>query len=245
MDFSKTPNQVKQAIFTLVAISLPVESVQINWSYELFTHLAKVLGLPENYAAGYALMVSTSHATHLEDMKDNDSAVVAYKQILLNNEINICDLYIYLLMLMVIVKQCDSRGRTALRTLSTLLGISPTDVVCIEHTFTNLLAVSQKELSHNFKKKDDRRSNMLRYAKIGAVGLGAGAALALTGGLAAPAIAGALLVMGAGSAVTALVSMGTMAALFGGTGAGLAGSKLYRPYYLVLSQESEISVVVG
>lgn len=43
-----------------------------------------------------------------------------------------------------------------------------------------------------------------RYAKIGAVSLGAGAVLAVTGGLAAPALAGALLVMGGTSAAAAV-----------------------------------------
>ena len=46
------------------------------------------------------------------------------------------------------------------------------------------------------KPEKSSSSQMLRYAKIGAVGLGVGAVLAVTGGLAAPGIAGALFLMG-------------------------------------------------
>jgi hypothetical protein len=46
------------------------------------------------------------------------------------------------------------------------------------------------------QKEKSQTSKMIRFAKIGAVGLGVGAVLAVTGGLAAPAICGALLVMG-------------------------------------------------
>lgn len=122
--------------------------------------------------------------------------------------------------------------------------------------------------SDSKQKEKSQTSQMIRFAKIGAVGLGVGAVLAVTGGLAAPAICGALLIMGTTGAGSysyslatigatknitvcrtfyiymfviisslevvspcssgAMISVSTMATLFGTAGAGLAGYKMMK-----------------
>ena len=69
------------------------------------------------------------------------------------------------------------------------------------------------------KKSTDKpvQSKTMRYLKIGTAAVFTGAVLAVTGGLAAPAIAVALTAMG-GAAVAASISTAAMAVIFGTAG---------------------------
>jgi hypothetical protein len=123
------------------------------------------------------------------------------------------------------------------------LQLSPTDLVLLEHAFAVSLFARCQKNSENLdgngngnssdpseseadkavrvqqEKNQRRNKKLLRYAKIGAASLGAGAILAVTGGLAAPALAGALVLMGT-TTIAATVSLSTMAAVFGSVGGG-------------------------
>lgn len=67
-------------------------------------------------------------------------------------------------------------------------------------TSSNLFGPNFMNPGSSPAEKGRKSSSIVRYAKIGAVGLGVGAVLAVTGGMAAPAIAGAMLLMGTTSA---------------------------------------------
>lgn len=69
-----------------------------------------------------------------------------------------------------------------------------------------------------------------RYAKIGGAAIAGGTILALTGGLAAPAIAVGLSAIGTGatSLAATFATSTTIGALFGASGAGLVGYKMKR-----------------
>jgi hypothetical protein len=73
------------------------------------------------------------------------------------------------------------------------------------------------------------RKNLVRAAKIGGVGVAAGALLAVTGGMAAPGIAAGLAALGVGgTALTIVASPPALIALFGVGGGGLSAYKMKR-----------------
>lgn len=140
-------------------------------------------------------------------------------------EIRCAKLYVQILVCVVLLNKYDGRGRVLLRNLYGLLALSPARYVWIESSLCQFLLEKESALQHSKTKG----SSKYRYAKIGAVALGAGAVLAVTGGLAAPAIAGALLLMGSSTAAAATITgSSVMMVLFGGAGAGLAGYKMTR-----------------
>lgn len=128
----------------------------------------------------------------------------------------------------------DARGRQTVRNLTYLLGCSATDLILCE----NVLAHSLSELLSASKGGKGKKgaaqstgSKVARYAKIGVASVGVGALLAITGGLAAPAIAAAAVVaFGSGGAAVAgaLATVTILGTVFGATGAGLAGYKMSR-----------------
>ncbi|KAJ6739969.1 TRANSMEMBRANE AND COILED-COIL DOMAIN-CONTAINING PROTEIN 4 TMCO4 [Salix purpurea] len=141
----------------------------------------------------------------------------------------------------------DARHRVALRLLATWLDIKWTKMEAIELMVAcSAMAVAKEEAS-----KEETKSPKNKWAKwkrggiIGAAAITGGTLLAITGGLAAPAIAagfGALAptlgtiipVIGASGFAAAATAAGTVAgsvavaASFGAAGAGLVGSKMAR-----------------
>lgn len=141
----------------------------------------------------------------------------------------------------------DARHRVALRLLATWLDIKWTKMEAIELMVAcSAMAVAKEEAS-----KEETKSPKSKWAKwkrggiIGAAAITGGTLLAITGGLAAPAIAagfGALAptlgtiipVIGASGFAAAASAAGTVAgsvavaASFGAAGAGLAGTKMAR-----------------
>lgn len=77
------------------------------------------------------------------------------------------------------------------------------------------------------KKSKDRRKGVIRGLKIGGAAAAAGGLLAITGGLAAPALAVGLTHIGLGAAAT-FTTTASVAAFLGAGGAGLTGYKMSR-----------------
>ena len=138
----------------------------------------------------------------------------------------LCDLRmkiaIEVLLFLVINNFYDGRGRVIIRNLTKLLKCSAVDLVLLEnilaHTLIQQLAGGTGSgtggIGEDIEAVEDnedagakKKKKALRYMKIGAVSLGAGAILAVTGGLAAPALAAAaVVVFGAGGAAAASVA---------------------------------------
>ncbi|MED6174291.1 hypothetical protein PIB30_067790 [Stylosanthes scabra] len=145
-------------------------------------------------------------------------------------------------------KGYDARHRVTLRLLATWLDIKWTKMEAIE---TMVSSAAMAMIKEQESKKEETQLNESKWAKwkrrgiIGAAAVTGGTLLAVTGGLAAPAIAaglGALAptlgtlipVIGASGFAAAFSAAGTVAgsvavaASFGAAGAGLTGSKMAR-----------------
>lgn len=145
-------------------------------------------------------------------------------------------------------KGYDARQRVAIRLLATWLDVKWNKVAAMEILVAYAAMAAQQDTGEN---KDEKEKEVKSWAKwkrgglIGAAAVTGGALLALTGGLAAPAIAAGLSalaptlgtivpVIGSTGFAAAAAAAGTtvgsvaVAASFGAAGAGLTGSKMAR-----------------
>nr|XP_027193327.1 transmembrane and coiled-coil domain-containing protein 4-like isoform X2 [Cicer arietinum] len=145
-------------------------------------------------------------------------------------------------------KGYDARHRVALQLLATWLDIKWTKMEAIEMIVASSAMAILKEQESNAEETQSKESSWAKWKRggiIGAAALTGGTLMAITGGLAAPAIAaglGALAptlgtlipVIGASGFAAAASAAGTVvgsvavAASFGAAGAGLTGSKMAR-----------------
>ena len=203
---------------------------------EMLRNLVKELELAEEIMEAYLPMISSQEHSNLTIGQQNAmtepfrlglAGLTYYQQLDL-----ICRLMVYF------TSKTLNTGftRSLLRQMCFNCGINRLDFITMERLFCSYIYAYLNSLSNSSKaanandaltEEQKRNKRYKRYLKIGAASVGAGALLAVTGGLAAPAIAGALVVMGT-STLAATVSVTTMAALFGGAGAGLTGYKMMK-----------------
>ncbi|KAL4372959.1 hypothetical protein HN51_006949 [Arachis hypogaea] len=142
----------------------------------------------------------------------------------------------------------DARQRVALRLLTTWLDIQWKKMEAIETIVASSAMALIKEQESNKEESQSKESKWAKWKRggiIGAAAITGGALMAITGGLAAPAIAAGLGAMaptlgtlipiiGAGGFAAAASAAGTVAgsvavaASFGAAGAGLTGTKMAR-----------------
>lgn len=194
-----------------------------TWSYDLLKLLASELGVEESYIDAYLPMVLKTEYFVQEWNEKMDLVQPFLVNLAHFDKVKI---YVQLLMFLIVNRYYDSRGRVLIRNLRYCFGLTTEQYIAMEVHLSKSLLDYQNALSHKADGKD-KKSKYMRYAKIGVAAVGAGAVLALTGGLAAPAIAGAMLVMGS-SAGAAAASVTVMATVFGSAGAGLTGYKMMK-----------------
>eukprot|EP01038_Epipyxis_sp_PR26KG_P014831 gene14831-19925_t len=237
----------KTSLFFLITICLPVDQQTlydsrdsstifstddslsklkpISWSRELLLLFAEEFQIPSDFVDAYSPNIRTNYSPLANGRSSlREESTIPFLSKLKN--IDLKALLIQILVFLVVKNKYDGKGRVLIRNLRILFRLQAEDLINSEVVVCEALVDYYNGISHEMKNRD-ARSKMIRYAKIGLVGVGAGALLAVSGGLAAPAIAGALVVMGTTSAAS-LVSVGTMAALFGTAGAGLAGYKMMK-----------------
>lgn len=221
------------SILGLVAINCPKEAAnakdQIYWAEELLTSLAKELHVSSEQVQAF-LPLPLNQKFNLDDPENGIQALSHPFLTTINFDfLEKCQLLGLLIMFLILKGKYDGRGRSLIRNIIFSMGFSEITLQYLEYIIIKYLAGLNQinESVSREQSKKTRKQKYIRYAKIGVASLGAGALLAVTGGLAAPAIAGALLVMGSASAAAA-ISVGTMATLFGSAGAGLAGYKMMK-----------------
>lgn len=218
----------KTSLFVVSTINLPLEIAvpeyeSKTWSYDLLKLLASELGVEESYIDAYLPMVLKTEYFVQEWNEKMDLVQPFLVNLAHFDKVKI---YVQLLMFLIVNRYYDSRGRVLIRNLRYCFGLTAEQYIAMEVHLSKSLLDYQNALSHKADGKD-KKSKYMRYAKIGVAAVGAGAVLALTGGLAAPAIAGAMLVMGS-SAGAAAASVTVMATVFGSAGAGLTGYKMMK-----------------
>ena len=228
--FHNLDTQQRVALFVTCVLRLPVETEHINWiddpQYMCWNKAALVLlgselGVDEGYMEAY-------RDYYPRDYKSNTASElsIVFTELVHRSNLDTIDTIAKLCVFLITRGLYDARGRTWVRNIATSMHISRHDLVSLERTLCQALCNIGDSLQR--KQKDAKKSDYKRYAKIGAASLGAGAVIALTGGLAAPAIAAALLVMGSATAAAAatFTTATVMATLFGSAGAGLTGYKM-------------------
>ena len=127
------------------------------------------------------------------------------------------------------VLRFDARVSVLLRRLALLLRVRLSTVSALEELAIFRLEQETKRMVKQAEESDEakRGKKWVRGLKIGAAATAAGSLLAVTGGLAAPALAAGLTGLGLGAAAT-LTTSATVAALLGAGGAGLGAYKMTR-----------------
>lgn len=179
-------DRVKGAIFAIVAINVPAEVCARDtdnwsqlWCFDFLLRFSKELGLPEGKVYAYVPMVLTEIPYHTVSCEGRSELVKPYLQILNENAVSVMKAYTHVLMYLIEESLMDGRGRILLRNLSLSLNLSSSDGAWIENMLLQYLVTHQEQINKTKEKKKDK----YRYVKIGAVALGAGAVLAVTGGL--------------------------------------------------------------
>lgn len=221
------------ALFATVMLCVPRETEDISWDDEkcsmwsksIANMLEKELDVPKGYYLSYRELCRFV----FHSREEFHASISTFSEIVCGTNPENISILIKLYILLISHVLFDARGCVLIGRLRQVFRVCTSDYLAIEHELVVALHDVQASLSR--AEANNKQNKYVRYAKIGAAGLGAGALLAVTGGLAAPAIAAGLVVLGTtGAAATAvgLTSVGVMASLFGGAGAGLAGYKMAR-----------------
>jgi hypothetical protein len=220
--FIEVEEHHRVALFALSVLCIPPSPLTNQWSRRFLSCSRKELDINDDYFEAYRTF--TPHKFSNEP--NNDIFPVFIDLLSSTNFIHI-DTITKFSFLLLKNELLTSRGQVFLRNLASLFRIPPKDFLSLECALTFQLSDIEDNLSR--KAQTNNGPNYARYAKIGVASIGAGALLAFTGGLAAPAVAAAYLALG-GSAVAAatLTSATALASLFGTAGAGLAGYKMVR-----------------
>lgn len=184
--FTSLSEQERGAIFAIVAINVPLE-VSTNesddwsqlWSFEFLLRFAKELNLPERKVSAYVPLILTRVPYQSVTCEQRTESVKPYLPLLQGCSVSLAKVYTHVLMYLVEESFMDGRGRVLLRNLSLSLNLSSSDGTWIENILLQYLVAQQEQID----KAKDKKKNKYRYVKIGAVALGAGAVLAVTGGL--------------------------------------------------------------
>lgn len=196
--FERLSPHARTALFAVIMISaMPVEIrprkdeiPEYCWSQRMALKLLKEMNLSQSYFEAYSIMIDDCYETIESDASAKPSMNAFLSVLREGEDVKTRNMFaiIDLIIFFVVNDMFDGKGRLLIRNLLKSIPVTKSDILAIEYHLRFTIIDAQEALSHSLKKQD-KRKKMIRYAKIGAVSLGAGALLAVTGGLAAPAIA--------------------------------------------------------
>ena len=205
-----------------------------GWRSHVLNKFIEQFRIEEPYIAAYEPLLATGY-----DPKENLSDIVKpFVQTIIKGQNGAFSLVVELYVFFVSHGLYEARARVMIRNVVQLLELSREEYFSLESALAELLRECEENLARKESTDDSSSSTsdrMKKYMKIGAVGLGAGAIIAVTGGLAAPAVAAALMVIGgtAAGAAAGFATFTVLASVFGTAGAGLAGYKMVRCLYFL------------
>jgi hypothetical protein len=230
------------ALFVLSTLSIPVTAAtahqrrnsrgdgellesRIEWNQQILSLFKEQYKISSDYYDAYKMISPTSYS----DRQLTQEMSQVFFDILQQHGSESRHLILGKITIVLILHGVyDARGRHLIRNLRQFLQITESEYLSLEVYLASAFLAIEDNLTRS-KKPTENDSKLLKYAKIGAVGLGAGALLAFTGGLAAPAVAAAFVLLGGSTFVAAgLTSAAALASVFGTAGAGLAGYKMVR-----------------
>ncbi|KAK3265041.1 hypothetical protein CYMTET_9262 [Cymbomonas tetramitiformis] len=216
------PPAQRSTLLGLVSLQLPRDDMEDGeWSSSFLVHAARCLGLPQEKALAFEPLIGIGSVQH--EGADPSGAFVAHvEQLSWQQRVGALRNF---LVAVSVTSGYDARTRVVFRRLAAAMKIDWLDLIQIERALGQYL-YEQLEMA-NAKVADDKA---YRYAKIGGAAVAGGVALALTAGLAAPAL-GALMASTGVTGLTTLAGFMTttvVTTVFGATGAGLSGYKMSR-----------------
>lgn len=204
-----------------------MQTFSVTWNQRIISLLENELSLPESYFEAYKELVPSR-----EGNSDKQFTVFEmlepFVDVIRRSEMDTFSITIRLAVFLILNGAYDARGREFLRNICYILKLDRDLFISLENSISAMLHNAKGILGTTSKQRNTYTFG--RIAKIGTVAIGAGALLAVTGGLAAPAIAAALIAFGSTAAMTAagLTTATIMASVFGTAGAGLSGYKMIR-----------------
>lgn len=234
LSFRNEDEQRKVACFTVLVCCLPSEECHFTWesdskkvsyNHKILSYIANDWNIPTPYFETYRNLFAVLNSNDASEI-DRKDILSAFIGVLIQMKTDLTDVLIRICIYLISNRFYSSRGRRLLRNLSVSFQLPYKDFIALEICISSVLKNYEDFIKKSTKK--EKVHDIKRYAKIGAVSIGAGALLALTGGMAAPAIAAALLAVGGTTALTLATfsSVTIIASLLGSAGAGLAGYKM-------------------
>lgn len=229
--FYNYPNSFKSAFFVILAIHSPIVPrnvlmngpalPEVSWSYRMLFKACEEMGISVCNVEAYAQFVSSLNSTMR--FQSINAMCAPFLEVVRNFNYPNVAIIIEIMVFLISEELLDANGRVLMFNLMKTFPIDELEYLSLELNIKKYFEKHRQYFQPIQNSTDENvnkgREKMMRYAKIGAATIGAGAILALTGGLAAPALA---------AAVGMSLSATACATVFGSAGASLAGYKMLK-----------------
>jgi hypothetical protein len=186
--FQTLGKEERQAAFSICVLNLAFESKayvevtderQQQWNASYLLAAAGEMRLDASDYRKILIPYSESYDSYVSNFKARHDRALRSRKVLRNANLDDLTFASCLLIDLIKKRKKDGRGCVLLRNTVHCVGLSGEDYVWLVSQFGVLLQRQHEQVSHNHEKEVDS----YRYAKIGAVAVGAGAVILLTAGL--------------------------------------------------------------
>ena len=189
--FQELGSEERNAVLSLVVINLPyedgvddhklgtLEGRFVTWRDDFLAALNRELQLPDHSSEDFLPLVSHKYIESKEEVQLREEMSLPSICTLHNADLDGLNFLAYLLIDLIELRKFDSRGSVLFRNIIQRMKVSPQEGVWLTSQMAIFLAKRCEEISHIQQKQKDK----YRYAKIGAVAVGAGAIVFVTAGL--------------------------------------------------------------